>query len=633
MCGLWASVGFRPSRDAINLIHHRGPDGEGWKEFGDQSRPIVLGHKRLAIVGRDASGLQPMSYGNQRYWITYNGEVYNYLELRRELQANGYVFETASDTEVILAAYMHWGEECTEHFLGMFAFVILDKEKDCLFAARDRFGIKPLYLFERAGCVAFASEIKQFQSLPEFQARANLAVAYDFLMGSLANHRAETYFQGVLQVRGGEAVRVELANHATPRVKVYTWYSLPVAGSIEMTEREAVDRFRELFYDSINLHLRADVPVGSCLSGGLDSSSIVCAMQKILTEQTASNKVYTVSSCFDEKAVDERQFIEAVVAASGAKSEYVFPSAAGLVENIEKITWHQDEPFGSTSIFAQWCVFGKARDLGLTVMLDGQGADEQLAGYHGMFPIYLSELLADGKGLDALKLIYQRSRVHGVPFWSEVAKAFGVRLPARIQSMILGQRKAVVADSLLNLDAWRECELNLPPYLAAIKRDDLGELDSVGSLCRILTKTTNLPSLLHFEDRNSMSHSIEARVPFLDHRLVELNIGLGSAHKAAGIETKRILREAMKDVLPRKVTNRMDKLGFPTPEEIWFKGELRPQVEKWLDESLEWFPELFDKDGVTRMAQNMLDGRRPFDFTLWRIISLGMWGQTFGVKL
>lgn len=629
MCGIWFSAGIDAPKAVLDAIAHRGPDGEGWLIFASDMGSVILGHRRLAIIDLSADGAQPMMYQGGKYWITYNGEIYNFVELREELGALGHKFATHSDTEVILAAYAHWGEDCLTRFLGMFSLVIFEPERNRVFVARDRFGIKPLYYHISERGIAFASEIKQFTKLPGFERRLNRARGYDFLMGALTNHTKETLFENVWQLRGGECVVLDLDEwRRTGDMRVRRWYQIPEPDSLDISEAEASDRFCQLFEDSIRLHLRADVTIGSCLSGGLDSSSIVGVMARQL--KRSPNGIHTVSSCFEERSVDERKFIEAVIRDTGASSSYVFPDWRDLPDQLDRITWHQDEPFGSTSIYAQWCVFQRAAKEGLKVMLDGQGADEQLAGYHGAFGIHMATLLAHRHLAEMARILMGRARYHNQPVLPQLMSMFGGRIPRVLQNMLRGRRTTQVADRLLNADAWGE-HFGVSPQAAAIEKDGFGPIETIGQLCQVLTQTTNLPTLLHFEDRNSMAHSVEARVPFLDHRLVDFNIALGSRHKIVGIETKRVLRRAMAHILPPEVLHRKDKLGFPTPEEIWFRGPLRKTVEQWLDASLETFPDLFDRDGVLSMARGMLNGERAFNFTLWRIIHFGTWGRVFSV--
>jgi asparagine synthase (glutamine-hydrolysing) len=275
MCGIWASIGFDVDPERLARIAHRGPDGEGWRTFASPHGPVALGHRRLTIIDTSAGGHQPRTDTTGRYWLTFNGEIYNYIELRDELRALGCVFQTQSDSEVLLHALITWGEAALPRLDGMFAFAFWDDKSKSLLLARDRFGIKPLYVTRVGTNIAFGSEIKQLYDLPGVSRAMNLARVRDFLATGISDHTRETMFEGVQQLRGGEVARIDLNRWAkrtpfTPR----QWYTLPKPGSLKLSLADAADRYRTLFEGAIAQHLRSDVPVGSCLSGGLDSSSI-----------------------------------------------------------------------------------------------------------------------------------------------------------------------------------------------------------------------------------------------------------------------------------------------------------------------------------------------------------------------
>jgi asparagine synthase (glutamine-hydrolysing) len=627
MCGIWSSLGFDCDPGHINLVSHRGPDGSGWRVFDSSAGRVTLGHRRLSIIDLSDAAQQPMGYAEERYWIVYNGEIYNYLELRDELAAAGHCFRTRSDTEVLLTALAEWGEAALGRLVGMFALVLWDNIAQTLTAARDPFGIKPLYFFATDKGVAFASEIKQFIGLPGFAARLNIPRAYDFLSAGIIEHTGETLFEGVRQLRGGECVRLDL-QHWRPgdTVPVRRWYEIIVPGTLDISEAAAGQRFAELLAESVRIHLRSDVPVGTCLSGGLDSSSIVGLMSRELGAEGGC--VHSVSACYDANIVDERRFMEAMVKRVGSKPHWCYPRADEVFDRAEKITWHQDEPYGSTSIFAQWCVFEEAHRAGLKVMLDGQGADEQLAGYHSCFPPYFAGLIRQRRFATLLRAIVERRAWHGVSLAEQIRSLVVLLLPPRWNRWLRRERLALAQHNWLSGEGLR-------PYLGGsafeIARESIGRpaVRGIGDLCVVLTQSASLGMLLHWEDRNSMAHSVEARVPFLDHRLVEFAIGLGDRHKMVGGDTKRVLRRAMTGILPEVINNRRDKLGFATPESEWFRGPLREPVRAGIEETLARYPDLLNRVGVRAQADDMLSGRRPVDFSLWRIISLGIWGRVF----
>jgi asparagine synthase (glutamine-hydrolysing) len=632
MCGIWFSVGFTPDPAHIDVVSYRGPDGQGWRVFDSAAGPVALGHRRLSIIDLSAAALQPMSYAGGRYWVIYNGEIYNYLELRDELAGLGHRFTTRSDTEVLLAAYAQWGEAALDRLVGMFAFVLWDDLSQTVFAARDRFGIKPLYVFASAAGIAFASEIKQFLGLPGFSRTLNLARAYDFLSAGIMEHTDETMFSEARQLRGGECATLQLQSwRRGETLPVRRWYDIINPGTLDLSEKEAGRRFAELLDNSVRMHLRSDVPVGSCLSGGLDSSAIVCLMARELDGTAAGAKPHSVSACYDIKAVDERPFMEAVVERTGSVPHWCYPRVEDAFAQAEQITWHQDEPYGSTSIFAQWCVFAEARRAGLKVMLDGQGADEQLAGYHGSFPYYFAALIRQRRWANLLRAAIERRRWHGISLTGQARTYLLPLLPPRLARWLRRERQVLMQHDWLGGEGLRPYRGQSAFELAreSIRRPPIAGL---GDLCVVLTQSSNLTMLLHWEDRNSMAHSIEARVPFLDHRLVEFTLGLGDHHKIVGGDTKRVMRTGLRGLLPEQVRNRRDKLGFATPEEIWFRGPLREAVNAGIEETLHRYPGLFNPRGVRAHAADMLEGRRPVDFSLWRIINLGIWGRVFSVS-
>ena len=632
MCGLYASIAFAPERARIDRVAHRGPDGSGWREFASAAGPVALGHRRLAIIDLSEAGLQPMADASGRYHLVFNGEIYNYLELRDELRAKGHPFSSETDSEVLLAAYREWGEGCLHRFLGMFAFLIWDERDQILFAARDRFGIKPLYVAVNQRGIALASEIKQLLGLPGLSGRLNLARVRDFLAAGVSDHTEETLFEGVVQLQPGCCVAIAAGRAWTGRIEPKRWYAIPPHGTLRLSEAEAAEQFRSLLADSVRLHLRSDVPVGSCLSGGLNSSSIVCLMGRMLDAEGRGARVNTVSACYDEKAVDETPFMEAVVAHAGATSHRVFPRPEDVFARASDLTWHQDEPFGSTSIFAQWCVFEEARRAGIKVMLDGQGADEALAGYHWTYAWHLLTLLRQSRLTALASTVSQRVGAHGCGVVDQLTRLAAVALPPRLAQALKAGRNGA-GRRWLRSEAFGTLAPDHGALELASAINGLPQVIDVATLCVVLTFSANLQMLLHWEDRNSMAHSIEARVPFLDHRLVEFALALGNEHKLVGADTKRVLRRAMTDVLPPAILARRDKLGFATPEEAWFRGPLKPLILDGVEATLARFPGLLDARATRALVSAMLEGQRPVDFTAWRIVSMGIWGEQFGVTL
>jgi asparagine synthase (glutamine-hydrolysing) len=442
-------------------------------------------------------------------------------------------------------------------------------------------------------------------------------------------HTEETLFEGVHQLRGGECLRLDLQRWRLGEdLLVRRWYRILEPGTLDIGEREAAERFRTLLADAVRIHLRSDVPVGTCLSGGLDSSAIVCLMARELEAAGNGAKVNSVSACYDERSVDERPYMEAVVERTHSIPHWCYPRFEDAFALAERITWHQDEPYGSTSIFAQWCVFDAARRAGLKVMLDGQGADEQLAGYHGCFSYHFASLIKRRRFATLLRAMLQRQAWHGVSVAEQSRTLLLPLLSPRLARWLRRERQVLTQHDWLAGEALRP-HLGCRPFETA--RESIGRppIADIGDLCVVLTQSSNLGMLLHWEDRYSMAHGIEARVPFLDHRLVEFSIAIGNRHKIVGGDTKRVLRDAMGDILPETVRKRRDKLGFTTPEEAWFRGPLRDMILAGIEQTLARYPGLLNPQGVRAHAADMLEGRRPVDFSLWRIISLGIWGRVF----
>jgi asparagine synthase (glutamine-hydrolysing) len=630
MCGIAALVSRTrvrayPIRRMMDLVRHRGPDDEGYLTatasdgvalFGGPSTPpdafasglafapshqietaehatatVALGFRRLAILDLSVRGHQPMCTPDRRNWIVFNGEIYNYRELGDELARLGHKFVSHSDTEVLLAAYAEWGTACFARLDGMWACLIYDAAAGEVIASRDRFGIKPLYYWGAPnGTLCFASEIKQFTAASGWTGVVNARRATQFLDTGLTDDGDETLFDRVFQLGPGELARVPIATFqvgADGRLHVERWYSLEPA-SFSGSFEDAVQQCRQLLTDSVGLMLRSDVPVGSCLSGGIDSSSVVCLSHRLLTAQGVTGQHRTFSAVAPSTAIDERAWIDDVVRATGVESYYVAPASADLAAAAARLAWHQDEPVSGTSVFAQWCVFELAAANGMKVMLDGQGADEAFAGYHSFFAPYLAGVIRDGRFVDA---------------WAEIG-ALKNRHDFGVLRALRGTARALIGAG------------------------DSGAV-GVAALSHAQLTRRNLQMLLRFEDRNSMAHSVEARVPFLDHRLVEFALGLPDAFKLGGGVTKRVLRAAMSGVLPDRIRDRVDKIAFETPESSWLTGDLRGWCRAELEQVIAMTDRFVPASTLARFDA-MASGARPYDRGPWRAISLGQWMRAFG---
>lgn len=665
MCGISGfiashSLPIDNLRNATSIIRHRGPDDEGFVFFADNSEwPLVLsgpdtpahsvgkipawfpqqqypvkqvdarvgfGHRRLSILDLSPLGHQPMSYGNGRYWITYNGEVYNYLEIRAELEALGHEFVSRTDTEVILAAYAQWGKECLSRFNGMWAFAIFDRDENKVFLARDRFGVKPFYYWiSPQNNFYFGSEIKQFTVLPEWDATVNIQRAYDFLVWGITDHTDETLFRGVFHIRPGHFAEINIADgvsHVKGRINTLKWYEISKAqfsGSMD----QAANDFHRLLKQSVDLRLRSDVTIGSCLSGGLDSSSIVCLMQNILQENGANNTQKTFSALSDVEKFNEQKWIESVVNHAQTEAHYTHPKMDNLFDISRAITWHQDEPFGSTSIFAQWNVFKLAAENDVRVMLDGQGADEQLFGYHGAMGIRFGTLFRNMRWVQLLREFVKVHNIHGYSYRTLIAQFGASVLPQLVQPIlrrILGKTTSV--------PNWIDWGVLPAKMMSPFK----GSEKSVYDYCYAQMTSTNLQMLLHWEDRDSMAHSIESRVPFLDYRVVEFSMGLPDDYKINNGLTKRVLRAGMSGIIPDEIRDRMDKIGFATPEEVWVRQTAPDLFRKKMKEAIENSQGILNANCMNQL-EDIISGRKPFSFVIWRIINFGEWMKLFSVRV
>jgi asparagine synthase (glutamine-hydrolysing) len=437
----------------------------------------------------------------------------------------------------------------------------------------------------------FASEIKQFTAAPGWRATLNVERAEQFLATGLTDDGDETMFASVYHLLPGYCVKLainDVRSDATGRLRADQWYEL-TAAPFSGTFDDAAAEYRRLLSDSVRLQLRADVPVGSCLSGGIDSSSIVCLINRQLRSHGAAANQKTFSARADETAFDESAWIAEVVNATGVDARFVTPSAEQLQVAADKLAWHQDEPIATTSFFAEWSVYRLVQETGVTVMLDGQGADEALAGYHSFFAPYLASLVRDRRFGDAWREMQAFKRRHG---YSEARAVRGV---ARVLA------------------------LTSDPQFA-----------SVSALSYAQLTHSNLQMMLRCADRSAMAHSVESRVPFLDHRVVELSLGLPDEFKIGGGVTKRVLRAAMSGVLPDRIRDRVDKIGFETPESHWMAGDQRPWFRSQLQHAVEISNRFVPASTLSRF-DGMTTGTKPFDHGPWRAISFGQWMRAFAV--
>ena len=642
IAGIWRlKVNINPGciKRMTDLLRHRGPDDEGFLAVNSESggvfpligneskvqgpkiedfnKPVelFLGHRRLAIIDLSSAGHQPMCNEDGSLWIIHNGEIYNYLELGKELERLGHRLKSQTDTEVVLHAYEEWGANCLKRFNGMWAFAIVDLNVNGIFCSRDRAGVKPFYYVYDDGQFCFASEIKALLELDGFKAEPNDQIIADYLFSGLVDHTQETFFKNIYQLRPGEYLLFR-----DNKLIVQSYWDIEAKETSFAREADYAERFYELLEDAVRLRLRSDVPVGTCLSGGLDSSSIVflanklmCDGQKIDSPMIGEGQK-TFSSCFEDPAYDERKYIELVIQQTRAERNYVFPRGGNLPKDLPRLIWHQEEPFGSTSIYAQWNVMRLSHERRVTVLLDGQGGDELLAGYTPAFYHLFAQLLKTGRILQLAKEIMAFKNKHTINT-SQFSKG--------ILAVLLSPSEKV----RFQRTGWADKRF-LHQYLRPVVSPDKFE-DVLNNYLYRAFRFVALPGLLHYEDRNSMAFSLEARLPFLDFRLVEYLFSLPSEQKIREGVSKVVLRAAMKDILPEEIRNRMDKMGFATPEDIWFRTVLRNTISEIINSKSFDERGYFDVYKVRKAFDKHCEGKINISPIIWRWVNIELWLRTF----
>jgi len=583
-------------RRITDIVAHRGPDDAGYHFSG----ALALGHRRLSVIDLDARGHQPMCYQG-RYWIAYNGEVYNYLEIRRELEQLGASFRTATDTEVIVAAYAQWGVRCLRRFNGMWAFAIHDTRENVVFLARDRFGVKPLYYSDGPVEFAFGSEIKQLVAL-QGRVAANQRVITETLLTHFEGHTSETFFAGINALEQGHFMVYRLGTHTYSTERYYELKPHPEFGRLGRPEATAA--FRSLLEDSVKLRLRADVTVGTCLSGGLDSAA-VSGLAARHYHAAAGQKFTGVHAKSVERRSDESAMARMVADHLDIHLTVVEPGTEDFVRTIDEVVYTQEEPFGGPSMFMGWHVFREAKAQHCKVMLNGQGGDEVLLGYERYFAAFLLSL----SGRQFLREIWLQSRNSRLSLVGALQFYFYFTHPdLRIRRLKARSR--------------------LRPHVVATHdfdyvRRSAESFRDVTALQTFEISTLQLPHLLRYEDRNSMRHSIETRLPFLDFRVVEAAIAMPADYKIHAGWTKYVLRKAIEDVLPGSVVWRKNKLGFEAPEGTWL-GAYEQEMKEEISRS-QILAEIADVHRILEEYRNLSLKER------WAYFNLAAWERVYNV--
>ena len=575
-----------------DLISHRGPDDEGFyfeKNFG-------FGHRRLSILDLSKNGHQPMSYMD-KYIITYNGEIYNYIEIKDELIKEGYTFNSMTDTEVILASYDKWGEECVSKFNGMWAFSIYDKEKNILFCSRDRFGIKPFYYTQVNDKFVFGSEIKQLLEFYE-ESYVNKTILMDYLVIGFEDHTNETFFENIYKLEQSHNLTYDLKDNS---FEIKKYYEL-TKNTLDFDEDESIELYSKKLNDSIELRLRSDVKVGTCLSGGLDSSSIASIAATKYFEQSGQ-KFSAIHAKSSQKNNDESAFAKDVCDYCDLDLKIVEPTKEDFIENIDEIIYTQEEPFGGPSIFMQYFVMRKAKELGCTVMLDGQGGDETLLGYERYYPAYLISLGA----LGFIKGVINSSKNSKLTI-KQLIQYFIYFTNAKIRLKRLKKKSFFIKDKYVDNINKKIVEKNAKSYL------------DVFSLQLIEIFQTQMPHLLRYEDKNSMRHSIETRLPFMDYKVLETAISLDNKLKINNGWTKYILRKVVEKILPKNIVWRKNKFGFESPTKTWLESISSQMKETIRSSSI-----------VSEITYNV-DFDKIDEKHKWKLYNIAKWEEVYNVQ-
>ena len=585
-------------REINDLISHRGPDGEGFY-FGDN---FALGHRRLSIIDLSEGGAQPMTFGTDQYVITFNGEIYNYVEIKNELKNEGYVFNSESDTEVILAAYDKYGVDCVNHFNGMWSFAIFDKLKNILLCSRDRFGIKPFYYSNNSDSFIFGSEIKQVIHT-HTENKYNKQVLLDYLIGGFEECTNDTFFEGVEKLQQGHNLTYDLSSH---EINITPYYSIHIDSSLHSkNEEESVKAYSECLHTSIALRMRSDVEVGVCLSGGLDSSSVV-SISSALLKESSNKKINTIHANSTEKATNETAFAKKVADFCDAELNEVQPTYSDFKNVLDQVIKGQEEPFGSASIIMQYFVLKEARSKNCIVMLDGQGGDETLLGYEKYYPAYLMSL----KGIKKFKAFINSSKNSKLCKKDLLAYyVYFTKYKVRLKRL-KSRHKYVKPEVLAN-------------YNSSILKNITKSYKDITSLQKLELQSTQLPHLLKYEDKNSMLHSVEARLPFLDYHCVETALSLPNEFKIKDGWTKYLLRKTIDKKLPDDVTWRKNKLGFNAPENEWL-SKLKPEMIAEINQSKVL-------DDIANISQ--IDFVTIGNKQLWRLFNIAKWEKLMNVTV
>ena len=610
MCGIAGIISLNKSlvnkpalQKMADSIAHRGPDDEGF--FISPNGTVGLAHRRLSIIDLSTAAAQPMHFLD-RYTIVFNGEIYNYKELKNTLQLAGYIFKNESDTEVILAAYDLYKGNCVQHFDGMFAFVLWDEVEQNIFCARDIFGEKPFYFYKQNDTLYFASEMKALWAVGiEKTPHENMVAAY-LGIGQVQNpkNNTQTFYKNIFTLPAAHTISFKIGQS---KLELKRYFDLDKENQSNITEQDAIEKLEYLLQNSIAKRLRSHVPVGTSLSGGIDSSTIAYFLSKQNTEKSYK----TFSAVFPHFEKDESQFIQELCTTLNFENKTVTPSANDFITDFEKCAYQQEEPFTSASIFAQYKVYQLAAANNIKVLLDGQGADEMLGGYTKYINWYLQDVLKT-KGLSTFKkekLLFQKNEIETAPNYKNIFAAYLPTFTAK--TLEENAKTKILANKFVSFN-----------FLEGIQASDKIYKPTIIKLNDILYHNTmqlGLGELLRFADRNSMAHGIEVRLPFLNKELVQFIFSLPASYKMQNGFTKYILRKTMQDKLPNKILWNPTKIGFEPPQKSWMENSTVQEMIQDAKQKLVQHKILSKKILAQKIITTNANAEQSLD---WRILSL-----------
>lgn len=646
MCGIFGWIPYNnldttDLRKTVNRVlksmAHRGPDDYGYAVFDAASHRVysentnelpesfkcVIGQVRLSIIDLSPSGHQPMFSEDGRYVVVYNGEIYNYIELRDELEKEGVKFSTVNDTEVLMKAVVHWGKDALNKFTGMFAFALYDSCLNKLFCARDFFGIKPFYWYRGKRGLFFASELPALLEFPEIPRIVDPTSVYNYMIQGRYNVGGESMLKDIYQIPPAHYMEIDCAN-PFDAVPVRYWKpNLSVQSKLSFAD--AASHLREMFLNSVKIHLRSDVPLGVALSGGVDSSAVTCAVRAIEPD----TDLHTFSFIARGSDVSEEQYANIAARHTNAVRHIVEVKPKEIIDDIDDMIVKQGEPFGSTSIYAQYRVFKLAKECGITVTLDGQGADELFAGYSGYPGQRIASLLCSLHPLKAYRFLNATSQWPGRSVVGSLMYTAEELLPSWAIPLARKTAGKNPYPQWLDVKQIREAGGEASPASMASPQKMYPSKKHVNRRLAYQLTWDGIPRLLRHGDRNAMAHSIESRVPFLTKDMAEFCLSLPEEYliDMTG-RTKSVFKEAMRGIVPDAILDRKDKIGFATPEKDWLFS-ISGWVGSFLSETKS-VPYL-KLDSLREEWNGVKGGKVPYSWRVWRCINYIRWAQILSI--